>query len=332
MGKKIYITENQLDYIIKNVDRLNEQVVETKTPTYNFGDLFEDNMVTPRRTPEYIAEGKKMLGDINKALSEGKDIKDIKIKIVSRASTDSATKCLPANINTPDHYYGKSKEEIQWKHCPTDADKVANVVEDVKPTEGNWFLAKTRGNNLLKILKEDMKKGGLDIPDTNYKVSFNVKGKGNANQFVNATVDGLFTKPEAEMERLGWWRFSLYNPMGNNITHTYWDVASGKEKTQPMKNGESKGGTPHNFNDVMPWLRELQSAQLLSSGVNVGEIAQPVREYLVKNIKLIPKPSEKDPKRLLQGNNLFNFLNAEGSPLKGNVTNQGKVNTHATKK
>ena len=132
MGKKIYITENQLDYIIKNVDRLNEQVVETKTPTYNFGDLFEDNMVTPRRTPEYIAEGKKMLGDINKALSEGKDIKDIKIKIVSRASTDSATKCLPANINTPDHYYGKSKEEIQWKHCPTDADKVANVVEDVK--------------------------------------------------------------------------------------------------------------------------------------------------------------------------------------------------------
>jgi hypothetical protein len=328
MGKKIYITENQLDYIIKNVDRLNEQVVETKTPTYNFGDLFEDNMVTPRRTPEYIAEGKKMLGDINKAIIEGKELKDIKIKIVSRASTDSATKCLPANINTPDHYYGKSKEEIQWKHCPTDADKVANVVEDVKPTEGNWFLAKTRGNNLLKILKEDMKKGGLDIPDTNYKVSFNVKGEGNVNQFVNATVDGLFTEKPVKQEKLGWWKFSVKNlgyatPAGST-TPSYWDVAGGRTQSQSMKKGENapKGGSPQPTTYIV-WLGKMQDEGLLDKGVSANDTGYKVDQFVKKNLKV---------KGYLEGDKLYNFLNSEGSPIRGKITKEGKQNTHTLKK
>jgi hypothetical protein len=167
MGKKIYITESQLDYIIKNVDLLTEQVdtQPTQSPEgevkENFDASFSDNMIS--FNPDESREAyNKFFTAISRKQKAGEIIKGVTLQINSSASSARATNKLPNGVTKPDHTYGGKVPTNLW----TTVDKrlseseVDKLPEGYTPQQGyypikggNEFLAMNRGLQLQKYLK-----------------------------------------------------------------------------------------------------------------------------------------------------------------------------------
>ena len=167
MGKKIYITESQLDYIIKNVDLLNEQTNTQPIDSpegevkENFDASFLDNMIS--FNPDESREAyNKFFTAIGRKQKGGEIIKKITLNISSTATKARATNKLPDGVTKPDHTYGGKVPANLW----TTVDKrlseseVDKLPEGYTPQQGyypikggNEFLAMNRGLQLQKYLK-----------------------------------------------------------------------------------------------------------------------------------------------------------------------------------
>lgn len=157
--------------------RLVEQTETTETSKYGeytFNQLFPDNMITPR--PEsYLPIIKQMAADLKKAITDGKKLSDIKIKIESSASSQNPTRKVPEGYTKLDHNYGGG-------------------------APSNEFLAKNRGESMKKVVLAELAKIGIIVPEQNIEVVPRPDGKwvatsaDESEQYVKVKIEGLFEK------------------------------------------------------------------------------------------------------------------------------------------
>jgi len=158
-----------------------EPTVKTTTSKYGeytFDQLFPDNMITPKKE-SYELVIQKMAVDLKKAVSEGKLLTDLKIKVESSASSQNPTTKIPAGYTKLDHNYGGGKPS-------------------------NEFLAKNRGINMKNVIVQELSKMGITVPAENISVVPRPDGKwvaaseDESEQYVKVKIEGLFEKTEIE--------------------------------------------------------------------------------------------------------------------------------------
>lgn len=152
-----------------------EQVAQTETSKYGeytFNQLFPDNMITPKKE-SYEPVIQKMAEDLKKAISEGKSLTDLKIKVESSASSQNPTRKFPAGYTKLDHNYGGGEPS-------------------------NEFLAKNRGINMKNVIVQELSKMGITVPAENISVVPRPDGKwvaaseDESEQYVKVKIEGLF--------------------------------------------------------------------------------------------------------------------------------------------
>jgi len=149
----------------KTFEQSNDQ---SKYGKYEFDQLFPDNMVTPRKE-SYEPVIKQMADDLNKALSEKKKLSDIKINIISSASSRRATDAIPKGHTKLDHNYGGEEPN-------------------------NEFLAKNRGVNIKKVIIEKLNDIGIPVTDDMINVKWRVSESPDpSEQYVKVNIEGLLS-------------------------------------------------------------------------------------------------------------------------------------------
>lgn len=146
MGRKILISESQLQYIIEQIEGNNSQFckVSGDNAICQIELKFPDNIVLPY-TPE-----RRLLPELSEFIKEiktlmGKNFKPIQYYVTAGASDVNATTKLPNGYehNVFKHGFGKGIEQ-----------SVASGKNKVK--DGNIYLSKTRRDNIGNILKRNL--------------------------------------------------------------------------------------------------------------------------------------------------------------------------------
>lgn len=204
MGRRIQITESQLRYIIKNVNRIDEQQSKTEDyGKYEFGGAFANNYITPNTSStEYQNTLKQMKTDLQKALSEKKKLSDLKIIIRSSASSNPATNGY-AGSTPPNHNFvqvGKTDGGLLPKNgwVVSKAKGWQNITDQIA---ANTFLAQNRGIGMRDALVKDLNSMGLKITPDMIQLMKREDGKWVADskdpseQYVKVEIGGLLTPP-----------------------------------------------------------------------------------------------------------------------------------------
>lgn len=207
MGRRIQITESQLRYIIENVNRVDEQIIEENLPTISFEKSFKNNMVTIDPNNSEVQNAINQLdGYIEKARSENKELKSIDISINAGASDARATNRLPEGVSKPDHDYGGIVPANKWTtvNKRVQSSAISQLPSNYNPNQGyfaikdgNKYLAQKRAENLQKNLNTYLNKkyngaqikvNIVDVNQTNKK-------------FVDATINSIvFDTPPASIK------------------------------------------------------------------------------------------------------------------------------------
>jgi hypothetical protein len=255
MGKTIYITENQLDYIIKNVDLLTEQtgnqyckvLKDNKKMIFYQCEMqspYPDNVIVPfddhgNLKPEVTS----FLTELKKYVGEG--FNQVFASVQSSSSSPTATKCLQQDSEADyfkdefKHDFGEGVTKDQWLASQNGACKAKE--SQVMPN-GNTFLAKARQSNMMGILKENL---GVNVAAMKVKVGGDDK--------VSKVVVKLVKKetPKEKIDKLGW-EFFTVNRMfdGGSLNFVRYDASMKPSKfgnnsnafaSQMVKDGLIKG-------------------------------------------------------------------------------------------
>ena len=248
MGKKIQITESQLDYIIKNANRIDEQTASTEDyGKYAFGGAFANNYITPdTSSTSYQNTLKKMQADLKKAVSEGKKLSEFKIIIKSSASAMPATNGYTLS-SPPNHNFvavGKTDGGLlsggKWVVKGSDGWK---NVADNQQVNANTFLAQNRGIGMKNALVKDLNSMGFGDASKVIQLEKRKDGKWVAaskdpsEQYVNVVIDGLLTPPPPQ------------SPSKYSIIYDWYQIG-GKDTPYVLIDGENS-----------KYVKELQHSQ-----------------------------------------------------------------------
>jgi hypothetical protein len=192
-------------------------IEKSKYGEYSFDQLFPDNMITPKKE-SYESVIQQMATDLKKAISEGRELTDIKIKVESSASSQNPTRAIPAGYAKLDHNYGGGNPS-------------------------NEFLAKNRGINMKNVIVQELSKMGITVPAENILVVPRPDGKwvatseDESEQYVKVKIEGLFERtppppPEEEKE----YTYS--------IVYSWYQIGESNKKYILIDGSDDKGYRP----------------------------------------------------------------------------------------
>jgi hypothetical protein len=238
MGKRIQITESQLNYIIENVDLLNEQqpTQSKEGPlTVSFTELFKDNMISFGDSEEYRGLVNNLFSSLNRRIQNGEKIKSISINVYSSASKAPATNRLESGVGAPDHSYGGKVSEDYWmkygdpnfdvRSLELKMDQLPDGLKDYDKSKGhlrvvggNSFLAKNRGLKiytfLKKALSDTLNQKGVDLKITDAEPRWEIN---QANKMVSATLT-IKSEPFEETWKQCWKDLQISVNLGSTKT------------------------------------------------------------------------------------------------------------------
>ncbi len=156
MGKKIYITESQLDYIIKNVDLLNEQTSRSQTQTFNLNTTFESG-----KYKEHDLSQPETDKVVNSILAFVKKYPNAKFKVTIEASESKVPN--PAGFEESGSL-AKARANTIVKYLQLklgDVSKRIEIVPVIKVGTTEWDT--TKGKDHIDYRREQYIQGKIEI-------------------------------------------------------------------------------------------------------------------------------------------------------------------------
>jgi hypothetical protein len=329
MGKTIYITENQLDYIINNVDLLTEQEGQQTQTGGQYCKLSSDD----KGGKYYLCEMQSPYPD--NVIRPVDDHGNLKPEVTSFIT---ATKCLQQDSKADyfkdefKHDFGEGVTKDQW--LPSQNGACRKNLNQKMPN-GNDFLAKARQSNMMEILKKGL---GTSVSPSKVTTGADTKVSKVVVKLVKKTVEKERESINFEhfhINRLKATPFKVVGKKGVDkgpLNYTYYPTPSNKTTVgmemfvrKLVEKGLIEGGCAEGYDEYDRWI-----ANTPCTNFDIATAATEIDDFFKTKYnggagldRDTRRPQEEN---VLKGKKLYEILNTQLNSFKGKVRYEQPLN------